>query len=335
MEEFLQLQAMNYGDGTSDDTEPLDSNLRNMIDKNETGKVPQEDRRRKLTWKVAKSVGRGIYKGAKIATVATGTLAGAGIGLAAGVATGQPSKAFTYAATGAGIGAVAGKGLAAAPESGKNLAIRTVDIARDKLNRAEDTFNETMYGRNYARQKQIERDNARARNRFLKDKDQQEKYKEMMGKLGYKGNQNDFMRAAFDLKEAGVKSDDMIENALGLEMKRDKGEVGGKSHENVIDVASFAEKNGYGKDYIEDAKKRESMEGVVQSVVPGEDAQMAVMETFAELYDRKDYYKKHSGIRQQNSNNTTNNTSQQGNTPAAQPRRRGRPAGSTNRSNQN
>ena len=86
-------------------------------------------------------------------------------------------------------------------------------------------------------------------------------------------------------------------------------------------------KNGYNKDYIEDAKKRESMEGVVQSIVPGEDAQMAVMETFAGLHGREDYYKKHSGIKKGN-NSSANNSSD--NMPTTPTKRRGRPSGSSN-----
>lgn len=310
----------------------------------------------KLAITGATTLGSGVYKGAKKAApyIARGTVAGAvgmvgaGIGLASGIATGQPSKAFTNALTGAGIGAGIGVGAA---KTVTDLGKGAINEASEKIDQARYAKDETLYGRDYARQQQIMRDNKKARDEFLKNKDEQKKYSEMMGKLGYKGNRKDFMNAAFDLKEAGVKSEDVLEHALGLEMKRDSGEVGGNSHENVMDVASFAEKNGYGKDYIEDAKKRESMEGVVQSIVPGENAQMAVMETFAELYDRKDYYRQHSGIRQQNRNNA-NNTSQQGNsnsrnstptphpstgnnTQSTQTRRRGRPSGSTNKSNQN
>ena len=113
---------------------------------------------------------------------------------------------------------------------------------QNKLIMQDYTKDETLYGQDYARQRQIIKENNKKRNEFMKNKDEQDKYKEMMGKLGYNGNQKDFMNAAFDLKEAGFKNDDMIQNALKLEMKRDGGEVGGKSHENVIDVASFAEK---------------------------------------------------------------------------------------------
>lgn len=335
----ISLDTTNSNEGL-ESTQPLETpeipeahNVRELIARDgwkETGK-----KFGKLGITGAKTLGKGAYRAVKkvspyIAGGAVGAV-GAGIGFASGVATGEPSKAVTNALTGAGIGAGIGLGSARVVGSAVDIGKETMNEAQDKINQARYTKDETLYGRDYARQQQIMRGNKKARDEFLKNKDEQEKYSEMMGKLGYKGNQKDFMNAAFDLKEAGVKSDDMIQNALKLEMKKDEGSVGGRSHENVIDVASFAEKNGYGRDYIEDAKKRESMEGVVQSMVSGEDAQMAVMETFAGLHGRENYYKKHSGIRSQNSN-STNNTSN--NTPTTQTRRRGRPTESTNRNNQ-
>lgn len=290
----------------------------------------------KLSITGAKTLGKGLYRGAKkVAPYAVGgTLGavGAGIGLASGIATGQPSNAFRNMLTGAGVGAGIGANVPRLAGSAVNIGKEAINEVSTKTDKARYTKDEILYGRDYARQQQIMRGNKKLRDEFLKNRDEQEKYSEMMGKLGYKGNRKDFMNAAFDLKEAGVKSDDMLENALGLEMKRDGGEVGGKSHENVMDVASFAEKNGYGKDYIEDAKKRESMEGVVQSIVPGQDAQMAVMDTFASLYKRENYYRKHSGIKPQNSN-SANDTSN--NTLPTQTRRKGRPSGSTSTRNQN
>ena len=146
-----------------------------------------------------------------------------------------------------------------------------------------------------------------------------------MGKLGYNGNQKDFMNAAFDLKEAGVTSDDMIKNALKLEMQRDGGEVRGKSHQNVVDVASFAEKNNYGRDYIEDEKKRTSMEGVVQSIIPDKESQIKVMQTFAGLHGREEFYKQNSKLIKEA--NVSNNT-QSLNQPKNQSKKRGRPKNS-------
>lgn len=185
----------------------------------------------------------------------------------------------------------------------------------------KDTYNETLYGRDYARQQQIEKANSRARKQFLRNKDEQAKYEDMARDLGYKGDLSNFMQAAFDMKVAGINDEKLQKNVLKLEMQRDDGKVGGKSHEGIMDVAAFANDNGYDRGYIEDAKKRDAMEGVVQSMVSGEDNQMAVMETFAGLYGREEFYKQHSGIRKNNQptqRTQTNNQTLSGTTGRAQ-----------------
>ena len=282
---------------------------------------------KRLAIRGVKTAGKGFFRGVrKVAPAIPGVVAGgvgAGLGVAIGVATGKPSNAFQYAATGAGIGAAIGTGVTGA---GVNLASGVRQEVPKRLDQMAIAIDEERFGKEYAREQQIARENNRARARFLKDEKEKEKYEEMMGKLGYKGSQKDFMNAAFDLKEAGVTSDDMIKNALKLEMERDDGEVGGKSHENVMDVASFAEKNGYTKDYIEDTKKRQSMEGVVQSMISNTDQQRAVMETFAGLHGRTEFYKKHSGLTQssnspnQQSNSNANNSEQPEMTQSRTPR---------------
>lgn len=300
---------------------------------------------KRLAIRGVKAAGKGVFRGVrKVAPAVPGIVAGAvgaGTGFAVGVATGKPSNAFQYAATGAGIGAALGTGVT---NASVNFASGARQEMPKRLDQMATAIDEERFGKDYARNRQIERENARARKNFLKDEKEKEKYEEMMGKMGYKGSQKDFMNAAFDLKEAGVTSDDMIKNALKLEMERDDGEVGGKSHENVMDVASFAEKNGYTKDYIEDTKKRQSMEGVVQSMISNTDQQRAVMEKFAGLHGRTEFYKKHSGLTQSNNsqnqqrNSNTNNSAQPGmtqsrtpgttNTPGNTGRGRGRPRNS-------
>ena len=292
----------------SGDTQESEENLRDLANNGKPEKLPRS--RRKLVWKAAKSTGKHIYKGAKIAAVGVGGAVGAGVGASIGIATGKPSNAFQYAATGAGIGVLAGRGIGEAPETGINFVRSAANTIQGKVDGATDTKNETLYGREYARQQQIERINDRARRAFLKDEKQQAKYEEMARDVGYTGDLDNFMNAAFDMRVAGIKDEKLQKNALKLEMKRDNGQVRGKSHDGIMDVAAFANDNGYDRSYVEDAKKRESMEGVVQSMVSGEDNQMAIMNTFAALYNREDYYRQHSGIRQVTGNNT-NNTMQQ------------------------
>lgn len=310
MEIPKQETQKNYGE-VNNNTEEADQNLRSLA--NNEIPVKKKGATKKLAIRGIKAVGKGMYKGVrKVAPAIPGVIAGGvgtGMGFAIGVATGKPSNAFQYAATGAGIGAALGTGVT---NTGINLARGVRQEVPKKLDQMAIAADEERFGKEYAREQQIARENSRARKRFLENESEKEKYEEMMGKIGYKGSRKDFMNAAFDLKEAGVSSDNMIKNALKLEMQRDDGEVGGKSHENVMDVASFAEKNGYTKDYIEDTKKREAMEGVVQSMISNADQQRAVMETFAGLHGRTEFYKKHSGLNQASSNNNTGNANQTG-----------------------
>ena len=232
----------NYGE--TDNTEESEQNLRSLA--NNEIPVEKKGATKKLAIRGIKAVGKGMFKGVrKVAPVIPGVIAGGvgtGMGFAIGVATGKPSNAFQYAATGAGIGAALGTGVA---NTGVNLAKGVRQEAPKKVDQMAMAIDEERFGKEYAREQQIARENNRIRKRFLNNEKEREKYEEMMGKIGYKGSRKDFMNAAFDLKEAGVTSDDMIKNALKLEMERDGGEVGGKSHENIMDVASFAEKNGW------------------------------------------------------------------------------------------
>ncbi len=295
----------------SGDTEQID-NQQDVTNKGNKEKPPvQKGGRRKLLKKAAVSASRHVYKAAKVGTTVVGGMAGGVIGLATGIATGNPSSAVRNALTGASLGASFGRKVGELPETAENLGGRAINTLRNKIDGSADTWNASLYGREYARQKQVERENARARRNFLKDKNQQAEYEEMARKVGYEGNLDDFMNAAFDMRIAGIEDKDMQKNALKLEMKRDNGQVGGASHEGIMDVAAFANDNGYDKSYIEDAKKRKALEGVVQSMVSGEDNQMAVMQTFAELNDRGEYYRNNSGL---GSNNNATNARNNNNT---------------------
>lgn len=287
---FYSGSINNSGDNNIDNNQSLDQmDSINNIDKKD---------RRKRKIKLAKTIGKkalkGSWKVAKVGAKGAGLVGGAVAGIAVGAATGSPSKAVQYAGVGAGIGTAIGGGFAAIPEKGYQLAKNGVSGAKQKAEDLKYEYNRIMNGEEYARQQRIESHNARERKSFLNNKDEKSKYADMAAKLKYKGDQKDLMNAVFDLKEAGVKDEDLIKNALKLEMKRDKGQVGGNSHQNVIDVASFAEKNKFGKDYIEDAKKRESLDDVIESTIKNKRSQQAVGQTLADLYGRGDLYKKKS-----------------------------------------
>ena len=105
-------------------------------------------------------------------------------------------------------------------------------------------------------------------------------------KTGNTYTAQDLMNSAFDYKVAGL-SDDQIEKGLELESKY--GGVGGRNHEQMMDIVGLTGK--YGQDYILDDKKRSAMEGIVASKVSNKKQQEQVMQLFAEAHGQGAYYK--------------------------------------------
>lgn len=286
----------------------IDNNSNNSIDDNTNPILTQNSSnnglptKRPMTKKeklrLAKDIGKvalkGSLKAAKLGAKGAGLVGGAIAGTAIGAATGEPSKAFQYAGIGAGIGTVAAGGLASLPEKGYNAAKNGISAIQQKGDDLMYEYDKRRYGEEYATQQKIDSHNARARRAFLKNSDEQAKYASMASKLQYNGEEKEFMNAVFDLKEAGVQDEELIKNALKVEMERDNGQVGGNSHQNVIDVASFSEKNNYGRDYVEDDKKRETLDNVIDSTVEDENAKREVGLIHAQLYGREKLYKQKS-----------------------------------------
>lgn len=218
---------------------------------------------------------------------ASGTLMGGAIGLAAGIASGDPSKAFQYGLAGAAAGNKIGEGTF-------NGATRIGNGVKNGVNNAVNTikndYREERYGLSSARQQQILEQNQKAKKAFMKDDEEKRKYKEMAATLQDKtGNiytAEDLMNSAFDYKVAGL-SDDQIEKGLELESKY--GGVGGRNHEQMMDIVGLTGK--YNQDYILDDKKRSAMEGFVASKVSNKRQQEQVMQLFAEAHGQGAYYK--------------------------------------------
>ena len=244
--------------------------------------------KRRIAGRVGKAIGKGVLRGTKIAAkgaLKTGfAVGGASIGLASAIATGDASNVAKYTLTGAYAGSSIGKGVLRGTKIAAKGALNTYD-------QAVDAINEEKYGYSGARDKRIQKENERARKEFLKDKKQVEKYTDIAGQIGYKGDVKDLMNAALDYKEAGV-DDEMIKNALKVEQKRDK-TVGGDNHNKMIDIASFAKENGYEKSDILNEESRSNMEDIVQSTIAEKD-RYEVMKSIADLYGKGDFYSKNS-----------------------------------------
>lgn len=280
-----------YTQGSEPNQNQLEENAEKAVQEN--GKWDKAKRVIKGAAPIAGGMLWSATKGtAKLAAKTSATVGGAAIGLAAGLTTGDFSKTWQYMGAGAIAGKAIGNKISRVPASAINKVKNVKDNVTNKIDSVQDEYRANVDGYAAMQEQKVKRNNKRARNDILKDKDQIRKYKEMAGDLGYKGNIKDFMNIALDYKEAGIDDDKLIKNALKVE--KANGGIGGAKHENIMDVASFTK--DYGKDYIEDEKKRESLEKVVQSKISNKASQKEIMETFADIHGRKDFYKKNSKL---------------------------------------
>ena len=223
---------------------------------------------------IARKALRGSVKGA-------GALMGATIGLAAGIASGDPSKAFQYGVAGLAAGNKIGDGAF-------NLGDKAVNTVGNIVADTRNAYREERYSLNDAKQIQRQKENEKAKKTFMKNDEEKKKYREIVAKIQEDGGNctlEQAMNAAFDYKVAGL-SDDQISTGLQLEAKH--GGVGANNHEQMMDIMNLT--NKYSQDHILDEKKRNAMEGSVESIV-GKENKEKVMQLFAEAQGQGAYYK--------------------------------------------
>ena len=175
-----------------------------------------------------------------------------------------------------------------------------------------------MYGLGVAAERVAIRQNERIEKQFLDDKSEQAKYEEMAGRIktqtGKDVKTEDLMKAAFDYKKAGITDEKQIETGLTMETKHD-GRVNGNNHDKIMDVVHMA--NNYGKDYVLDDKKRNSLQGVIKDNIKNERSQDEVWDLYTEaLGMNKDTARRYAinPPAQQSSTRQTGQTSQTGQT---------------------
>ena len=252
----------------------------------------------KLAIKGAKTLGKGVYKGAKLTTrIGMGAM-GAAAGVAAGLTTGDASKVLQYGAAGAGVGYLAGRTMSEIPEKAINAAPGVRDRAFDKMQDIRETVDKALYGEDWAAQQRIKENNARERQKMLKDKDERKKYAKMAKDINYKIDDDEaldrFMNTAFDYKEQGVKDEEMIQNSLDFENRN--GGIGGSNHNKQMEATKFAEDYGFDKTYILDEKKRAQTEGVAKTKLKTKKQQKELMKHLAGAHGLDKYYEQHSGL---------------------------------------
>ncbi len=234
----------------------------------------------------AKAVGKQVWKRKGTIARGAGAVLGGTVGLAAGLTTGDFSKTMSYM----GAGALAGSSIGAnAQRAVVGLGEGTVQGVKT----LQQIRNEEKYGYDYAREKQREQQNQKARKAFLRDDKQKRQYTDLAAKMGYKGDVKNLMEAAADYKEAGITNEKLIQNSLQAEYLRD-GSIKGRSHDKFVEVASFAHENNFSKDNITDAKKREQLDTVVDTIVPGDErAKREAALMYADIFDSRNTYEKY------------------------------------------
>ena len=281
----LQQQALQQ-QSAGDNTSIPDSNKPSWEELQEARRQQQVAQRRNYMKKRAirgvKKAGKFALKGGKIAAQGLGIAAGATAGLIAGTATGDFSNAMTYMGAGALAGRSLGKAAGNLPENAYNFGKSARDTAQDKMEEYRYNKDKDMYGVGYAAEQAAIRQNERAEKQFLDNKEEQSKYEEMAGRIktqtGQEVKTEDLMKAAFDYKKAGITDEKQIETGLAMEAKY--GGVNGNKHDNMIDVVNMA--NNYGKDYVLDDKKRNSLQGVIKDTVKDEKSQNEVWNLYTE-----------------------------------------------------
>ncbi len=282
-------------DTTNIDTANANASM-NASTNTKTAPKPIKGYKGRMLKRGAKAVGRQVWKhggkavraGARVA----GAVAGGTVGLAAGLTTGDFSKTMQYA----GAGAIAGSAIGANAQRGAmNLATGAVNGVKTLGQTGKDiqrSYNEEKYGYDYAREVTRQKQNQKARKEFLKNDDEQRKYRDLAAKMGYQGDVKNLMQAAADYKEAGITDDKLIHNALTAEHERDKGtSFSGKTHNQFVEVASFAHENKFSKDNITDTKKREQLDNVIDSVVQGDNnAKREAALMYADIFDSRKTY---------------------------------------------
>lgn len=241
--------------------------------------------KRKIVGRAAKTSGRTLWRnkgkilrtGAKLA----GTAYGATVGVAAGLATGDASKVATYA----GAGALAGNAIGRNTSNIVSGTLSGIKTAGGKaINTVRNSYNESAYGLEYARNQRIEKENEKYKKDFMKNDDNIMKYKNVAAKIGNNTDYKELMKKAYDYQTAGVTDDKMIENGLKMEAKHQN-----VSHEQMINVMQAASKRSEA-DFLDD-KKRDAMEEAIKSKV-GEEKGQTIMNLTAEAYGQEAFYKR-------------------------------------------
>ena len=252
---------------------------------------------RHLKGQVPKKIKGVSAKAARYVGKAVGATAGATIGIAAGITSGDPSKVFSYGAAGALAGNAIGGKMENVVNGAGNIVENGYKNTKDFAQSQRFDYIEATQGRKAADEARDRAENAKKAKEFMNNKKEREKWEKFQAKNNISSTTDNMMKEVVKAKQAGI-DDDVIENILKQEQKRDGG-IGGNSSNQLIDVAAFAAKNGFDKSYIENDKKRTQFENVLEAQV-GDKKGYEVGKTLASIYDREKLYSDKSNLNPEN-----------------------------------
>ncbi len=282
-------------------TKDLNDNIDSNSENNSFGKSAMNFAKlkynRNMKGKVSKKIIGASSKVARYTGKALGTTTGATIGIAAGITSGDFSKVFSYGAAGAIAGNTIGGKAGNLVEGAGNGIAKGYNNTKNFAQTQRFDYIEATQGRKAADEARDRAMNQQKAKAFMNNKEERQKWETFQAKNSITSSSDDVMREVVKAKQAGL-DDSIIENVLKQEQKRD-GKIGGNSSNQLIDVAAFANKNGFDKTYIENDKKRNQLENVLEAQV-GNEKGYEVGKTLASLYDREKLYSNKSNLNPEN-----------------------------------
>ena len=194
-------------------------------------------------------IGRNKGKVGRLLTRAAVGAMGAGIGLAAGVTSGDLSKAFSYTVGGAAAGSMIGNNLS-------NLAGAGYDGLHSAYEDGRNAFIEEKFGYSAAQEDKENRLTEKSRKSFMKNEKERLKAREIGAKLeqkvpGSNFSENEIMQAMFNYRSAGI-DEKYVAKGLEIEAKNSH-TLNGSNQGKYIDVMKEAQ--NLSADNIRDDKK--------------------------------------------------------------------------------
>ncbi len=212
---------------------------------------------------------RNLKKGAKFVAKNGLRLAGTAglgmVGLGIGAATGDLSKAISFAGAGLAAGNSLGSKAGDAIGSGIDKLSDALPNAKDKVSNFK---NEALYGKQQAYEMEKQRMIDRQAKQFAKNQDNKDFFEKQTGATG--SHLSEVMNQAASFNAMGIDDNDTILQAMELEQSyKNSGMNDEMAHKLAGTSAQMIEKEGWKASDFADDKKRQTIENRTKQIVEG------------------------------------------------------------------